>query len=164
MIFQSCADKKTETKNMTENFTWNIQKAGYKFDQYDLKGQTDYQNFIREFEQFPWKEQLKKASENPDKVSPTLSVTDDKENKAFWVSIAGDQNEQGYIIGYIYPKMKKGFFGLGKEKEVRWLEMFLSQDTELIKRLYRLQFDRQYDKLYAELNQLEKFGEMEAKN
>ncbi len=149
---------------MTENFTWNIQKAGYDFDQYDLKGQTDYRNFIREFEQFPWKEQLKMASENPDKVSPTLAVTDDKENKTFWVSIAGDQNEQGYIIGYVYPKMKKGFFGLGKENQVKWLEMFLTQDGELIKRLYQLLFDRQYDKLYAELNQLEKFGEMEAKN
>lgn len=149
---------------MTENFTWNIQKAGYKFDQYDLKGQTDYQTFIREFELFPWKEQLKKANENPNKVSPTLAVKDEKESKTFWVSIAGDHKEQGYIIGYIYPKMKKGFFGLGKEKEVRWLEMFLTQDAELIKKLYRLQFDRQYDKLYKELNRLEKFGEMEAKN
>lgn len=164
IALQSCSDKKTESKNMTENFTWNVQKAGYEFDQYDLKGVTDYQTFIREFEQFPWEKELKKSIENPDKVSPTLSVSDEKENKSFWVSIGESQNKSIYIIGYIYPKKKKGFFGLGKEKEVNWLEMFLTQDSELIKKCYRLQFDREYKKLYAELSRLEKFGEMEAKN
>jgi len=149
---------------MTENFTWNIQKAGYEFDQYDLKGKTDYESFIKEFENFPWIDELKKANQNPEKVSPTLSVLDEKENKTFWVSIAGDENEHGYIIGYIYPKMKKGFFGFGKEKEVKWLEMFLTQESKFIKKCYRLQFEREYKKLYSELSQLEKFGEMEAKN
>ncbi|MDO3695984.1 hypothetical protein QVZ41_14120 [Wenyingzhuangia sp. chi5] len=148
---------------MTENFTWNIQRAGYEFDQYDFKGETDYLNFLNEFEKFPWMNELKKANQNPEKVSPTLSVEDEKEKKTFWVSISGDENQHGYIIGYIYPKMKKSFFGLGKEKEIRWLEMFQTQNIELIKKCYHFQFNREYDKLYIELNQLEKFGEMEAK-
>lgn len=149
---------------MKENFTWSIQKAGYDFDQYDLKGETNYKNFINEFEKFPWENELKKANKYEGKVSPTISVIDEKENKSFWISIAGDENEYGYIIGYIFPKKKKTFFGLGKEKEIRWLEMFLSQDTELIKKLYEYQFNRDYEKLYKELNKLEKFGEMESEN
>lgn len=55
------------------------------------------------------------------------------------------------------------FFGLGKKREVRWLEMYQTQNTELVKKCFRLQFEREYGKLYSELNRLEKFGEMEAK-
>lgn len=149
---------------MTNNFTWNVQKAGYEFDQKDLKGNTDYQNFIREFEQFPWLNELKKANETTGKAEPTLSVIDEKENKIFWASISGNQKEYGFIIGYIYPKKKKTFFGFGKEKEIRWLDMFQTQDTELIKRFFRLQFNREYEKLNSELNKLEKFGETEVDN
>jgi len=83
ITFQSCSGQKTESKNMTKNFTWNIQKAGYEFDQYDLKGKTDYHPFIKELEQYPWKKELIKANKNPGKVSPTLSVIDEKENKSF---------------------------------------------------------------------------------
>ncbi len=145
----------------TNNFTWNVQKAGYDFDQKDLKGNIHYQGFITEFEQFPWLDELKRVKEYPDKVSPTISVVDEKENRIFWVSIAGNQKEYEFIIGYIYPKKKRTFFGFGKEKKIKWLDMFTTKDTELIKSFFRLQFDREYEKLFSELNQLDKFGETE---
>ncbi len=145
----------------TNNFTWNVQKAGYDFDQKDLKGNINYQGFITEFEQFPWLDELKRVKEYPDKVSPTISVVDEKENRIFWVSIAGNQKEYEFIIGYIYPKKKRTFFGFGKEKKIKWLDMFTTKDTELIKSFFRLQFDREYEKLFSELNQLDKFGETE---
>lgn len=145
----------------TNNFTWNVQKAGYDFDQKDLKGNINFQGFITEFEQFPWLDELKRVKEYPDKVSPTISVVDEKENRIFWVSIAGNQKEYEFIIGYIYPKKKRTFFGFGKEKKIKWLDMFTTKDTELIKSFFRLQFDREYEKLFSKLNQLDKFGETE---
>lgn len=145
----------------TDNFTWNVQKAGYDFDQKDLRGNINYKDLITEFEQFPWLDELKRVKEYPDKVSPTISVVDEKEDRIFWASISGNQREYGFIIGFIYPKKKKTFFGFGKEKEIRWLDMFTTQDSKLIKRLFRLQFDREYEKLFSELIKLNKFGETE---
>ncbi len=109
-------------------------------------------------------EQLDYFQKNQDGCSATLSVKDLKTGKDFWVSIAGDRKNYGYLIGYVYPKEKKGFFGLGKPKQIRWLEIYLTKNIELVKYCFRLFFDRNYSQLELEVRRLELYGQMEAQN
>lgn len=37
------------TKIMASSLTYDIQQAGYDFDQYDLKGEASYEKFVQEF-------------------------------------------------------------------------------------------------------------------
>ena len=162
VVLISCSTNKEE--NMTtklDKFTWNVQLAGYNHNQADQKGETDYQSFIKEFETFPWIDQIEKANQYQDKVSPTLSVKDLKTEKDFWISMAGDKINHGYIIGYIYPKVKKGLFGLGKPKQIRWLEIRLTEDTQIVKELIKLFFDRNYNDFELKIRKLEDFGQMQ---
>ncbi len=145
-----------------DKFTWNVQLAGYNHDQADQKGETNYQNFIKEFDSFPWLDQIEKASQYPDKVSPTLSIKDLKTGKDFWISMSGDRTNHGYIIGYIYLIEKKGFLGLGKPKQIRWLEMRLTENTQTVRKLTKLFFDRNYDQFEPKIRDLEDFGQMQA--
>jgi len=149
---------------MTAKFTWNAQLAGYDFTKYDEKGETNFENFINEFDKFPWIEQLENYQKIQKGCSPTLSVKDHKSGTDFWVSMSGDKNEHGYLIGYVYPKTIKGFFGLGKSKEKRWVEIYLTQDIELVRKCFKMFFNRETENLVSTIKKLEKYGEMEAQN
>jgi len=164
IILSSCTNNKTGEMKIEDKFTWNIQKAGYDFDKYDEQGETNYQNFIDEFDKFPWMEQLDYFQKHQDGCSATLSVKDLKTGKDFWISMAGDRDNHGYLIGYIYPKEKKGFFGLGKPKQIRWLEIYLTENTELVKDCFKLFFDRNHSQLETKIRKLEEYGQMEAQN
>ena len=161
----SCSESNSQNSNTTEDkFTWNVQKSGYDFDQYDDKGETDYENFISEFEKFPWMKQLDYFKYNQGGCSPTLSVKDLKTGKDFWVSMIGDRNDHDYLIGYIYPKEVTGLFGIGKPKKIRWLKMYLVDDKELVKYCFKLFFIRNHRKLENKIRLLEEYGQMEAQN
>ncbi len=151
-------------KNEMDKFIWNIQLAGYDFQRYDDKGETDYTNFINEFDKFPWIEQLENRNKMSDGTSPTLSVKDLKNTRDFWVSIAGDKDKYVYLVGYVYPKEVKGFFGLGKVKTTRWCEIYLTENSSNIKDLFKLFFNRQFQDLENEIKRLEKYDELEAQN
>ena len=162
----SCSNKNQE-KSMTNgknNYTWNVQLAGYDYEKYDEKGQTNYENFIAEFEKFPWIEQIESYQKIQKGSSATLSVNDKENKTSFWVSIMGDTKDNTFLVGYVYPKMKKSFFGLGKEKQINWLEIFIAKDNEQVKKCFRFYFSNELDKLQSELKTMEKYGEMEAQN
>jgi hypothetical protein len=76
----------------------------------------------------------------------------------------GDKNDNGYVIGYVYPKTVKGFFGLGKPKEKRWVEIYLTKDNKLVKKCFEMFFSRETDSLVSTIKKLELYGEMEAQN
>jgi hypothetical protein len=161
-IFISC-DSNNKNKMISEdNFTWNVQLAGYNHSQADKKGETNYQDFLETFKTFPWMEQIEKANQNPDKAAPTIAVKDLKTGKDFWISMAGDKIDYGYIIGYIYPKEKKTLFGFGKMKEIRWLEMYNLEDKEKVEELIKLFFNRDYSSFESSIRKLHDFGQMEA--
>ncbi len=145
-----------------DKFTWNIQLAGYNHDQADQKGETNYNDFLNEFDSFPWLDQIEKANQFQDKSEPTLSIKDLKTGKDFWISMSGDKNNHGYIIGYVYPKEKKGLLGFSKPKQIRWLEMRLTEDTQTVKELIKLFFDRDYKEFEPKIRKLEDFGKMQA--
>jgi|SRR5690554_489145 len=163
VILISCSTNNKE--NMItgqEKFTWNIQFAGYNHNQADQKGETNYNDFINEFDSFPWLDQIEKANQFPDKSAPTVSIKDLKTGKDFWISMSGDRNNHGYIIGYIYPKEKKGFLGFGKPKQIKWLEMRLTEDMQTVKELIKNFFDRNYNEFESKIRRLEDFGQMES--
>jgi hypothetical protein len=158
------SDKQNQNSTTMDKFTWNIQLAGYDFKKYDEKGETNYDNFIIEFDKFPWIEQMEKWNTIKDGCSATLSVKDLKGDCDLWVSIAGDKDNYGYLVGYVYPKEVKGFFGLGKAKTKRWCDIYQTQNVNDIKSCFKLFFDRQQNQLENAISKLEKVDSMEAQN
>ena len=142
-------------------FTYDVQYGGDPHDKYDIKGQTDYENFILAFESFPWRDEIERSNANPDGCSPTLSVKNSTDKIGLWVSMAGDRYNNGYLLGYVYLKTKKGLWGLGKKKAINWLEIYLTADKQLIKEFFKIYFNKDYDQLHTEIRKLEKFGETE---
>jgi hypothetical protein len=138
-------------------FTLDIQYGGDPFDKYDLKGQTDYNKFIQAFDAFPWQNEIEKANRNPDGCSPTLSVKYKENIKSLWISMSGDKKDYGYLLGFVHFKSIKG-------KNVKWLEIYLPDDKETVKKLFFLFFNREFDHLEKDLTRLELFKEMESKN
>jgi hypothetical protein len=164
LITFSCSSNNQNSDTMNDKFTWNIQFAGYDFNQYDEKGEINFENFVKEFDKFPWIEQIEYFQKKHTGCSATISVKDLKIKQDFWVSIAGDIKKHAFLIGYVYPKEVKGFFGLGKPKTVRWVEIYITEDQNVVKKSFRLFFDRQNDELISSIRKLEKFGEMKAQN
>lgn len=162
----SCQTEDKQNKNPTtmDKFTWNIQLAGYDFQKYDEKGEITYDKFISEIEKFPWIEQMEKWNTIKDGCSATLSVKDLKTNSDLWISIAGDKNNYGYLVGHVNPKEVKGFFGLGKTKTKRWCYIYQTQNINDIKKCFKQFFDRKQEDLETSLSKFEKFDNMEAQN
>jgi hypothetical protein len=141
-------------------FSYDIQYGGDPHDKYELKGKTDYDNFISVFDNFPWLYEIEKSNANPKGSSPTLSIKNNNDEKDFWISMSGNRNNHGYLVGYIYSKTSKGLFSLGKEKIKKKLEIYLTADKQQVKDFIMLYFDKKYNQLHSELKKLEKFGEM----
>lgn len=163
-IFFSCNKNDTHKMSQEDKFIWNVQMAGYEHSRADQKGETDYQSFQKAFDLFPWNEEIKKANQYPDKASPTITTSDLKSGKDFWISMAENGSESGYIIGYIYPKEKKTFLGFGKIKNIRWLEMFTVEDKNKVDELIKLFFNRNYSSFETSIRKLDDFGQMESQD
>jgi len=165
VFFSSCTtDKKENVMIGQDKFTWNVQLAGYDFSRSDKKGETNYSHFMDEFDNFPWMDQLDEYQRIKQGCSPTMSVKDLQSGKDFWVSMAGDRNNHGYLVGYIYPKVKKGFFGLGKPKNIRWIEIYQTENSRIVKECFGLFFNREFSELEFKIRSLEEFGQMEAQD
>ena len=162
----SCSNnnRPNNMKSETNDFTWNVQLAGYDYNKYDEKGKINYEDFIAEFEKFPWIEQIEEYQKKQQGCSATLSVQDEKNKKSVWVSIMGDKTDNTFLVGYVYPKTKKGLFGLGKEKQINWLEIYIAENSEKVKKCFDYYFQRDFDNLENTLHGMEKYGEMEAQN
>ncbi len=145
---------------MEKNFTLEVQMTHYKHEQVDKKGAIDYAGFVQEFEQFPWQEQLEYANNQGSGCSASLSVINHKENLTLWVSITGEEGAQSFIVGYMYPKEIKRFFGLLSPKLGEWLEMYFVEDKEDVKKLFDLFFEDRIEKLEDEIRKFELLDEL----
>jgi hypothetical protein len=155
-------DSSKKTMNGEPRFTYQVEMAGYEFGQSDKKGQIDLAAFTKNFEDFPWIDQIEKAKKIG-KVSPTLTVDDNEKNQALWVSAMGDSNQHVFLIGHVYPKEMKGLFGLGKPRQRKWIEIYLTEDKEVMKECYQLFFAGDTKGLRERYVKLEKYDEMESK-
>jgi len=155
--FVSCNPKDDKKIiNGKDVFTWDVQLAGYDYSKSDRKGEVNYSNFINEFDNFPWMEQIDKYQEIRSGCSPTMSVTDNLTGKNFWVSMAGDSEENIYLIGYIYLK--------DKTRNIRWLEIYLTEYITTVKHNFKLFFNRNFEELESSIRQLELYEQMESKD
>ncbi|MEM7027262.1 MAG: hypothetical protein AAF410_03425 [Pseudomonadota bacterium] len=142
-----------------ENFIYDIQLAGYQFNQYDDKGNADLKIFMEEFRTFPWSEQVGKANGGSE---PTISVRNLSEKTVYWVSAAPHEEGHVYLLGIVYPKVKKSFFGLGKDKKIRWVEIYVDEDGSAVEDIASAFFDGNFESLMSQLSTLPKFAEMES--
>ena len=140
-------------------FTYDIQHAGYDFDQYDLKGIATYDLFLSEFNNFPWQEEVGQSNGGSE---ATISVKNKSANVDLFVSVVGKPNEFAYLIGIVEPTVKKTLFGFGKEKQIRWLKIYLTEDALEVKEAFQLFFENKYSSLKDKLNNLPLFLEQEA--
>jgi hypothetical protein len=76
----------------------------------------------------------------------------------------GDKKDNTFLVGYVYPKTKKGLFGLGKEKQIKWLEIYVAENSQKVKKCFEYFFQRDFNNLENTLQKMEKYGEMEAQN
>ncbi|PCI09822.1 MAG: hypothetical protein COB73_04615 [Flavobacteriaceae bacterium] len=162
---ETVEDNSEEIKeNIESSFSWKVKMAGYELEKFDKKGKTDYNNFVSEFEKFPWMEQLDYLKKKPEGSSPRIEIKDLKTGKSFWVAMAGDRNDYTYLIGYVYPKEKKGMFGKGKGETIRWLEVYLTEDKKFVISSFILFFEGDYTNLEEKIRKLKEYGQMEAKD
>ena len=83
--------------------------------------------------------------------------------KGFFATEARRHREKYiFLLGFVYLKPKKGLFGLGKEKIVKWVDIYEIEDKDKIKSFYNLYFDKKTDNLKTEFSTLKKFDSMEA--
>ena len=145
---------------MANPFTYDIQQADYDYDQYDRKGAATFQDVVNTFRRFPWRDQVGIASQG---AEPTLSVKNSKTGIDLWVSVVGSPQRYDYIVGIVYPKQVKGFFGLGSAKEVRWVTAYTTQSSATVESLFKLYFQGDMPRLTAQMRSLPLFLDQEAR-
>jgi hypothetical protein len=148
------------TTAMADNFTYNIQMAGYAFDQFDEKGTITYERFVQEFRKFPWTSQVGQAK---GRSEPTISVRNHSNSTDYWVSAARHGVGHVYLVGIVYAKDKPALFGFGKPKTVRWVEIYVAEAPGTVEETFRTFFAGKQEELLRQLRALPKFDEMEAK-
>jgi hypothetical protein len=143
-----------------DKFTYDLHLADHARQAVINMGETDYDNFIKEFTNFPWLDQLEKANKLKN-TSATITVQDSLNKTELWASIAGNRDNHGYIVGYNFPKTIKGNL-FRKERTVKWVIMYATEVREKIVSCYNLFFNRDITGLILELEQLYFYGETEA--
>jgi hypothetical protein len=141
-------------------FTYDLHLADHTGQAVIDKGETDYENFIKEFTDFPWLDQLEIANRLKN-TSATITVQDSLNKTDLWASIAGDRVNHGYIVGYNFPKTIKGNL-FRKERTAKWVIMYATEDKDKIFKCYYLFFKRDTTALILELEELYFYGEAEA--
>jgi len=144
-----------------DKFTYDLHLADHAGLTVTDMGETDYENFIKEFTNFPWLDQLEIANRLKN-TSATITAQDRLNKTDLWASIAGNRDYYGYILGYNFPKIIKGNL-FRKERTAKWVIMYATEDKEKILKCYYLFFIRDASGLILELEQLDFYGETEAK-
>ncbi|MFT3678459.1 MAG: hypothetical protein QM781_21365 [Chitinophagaceae bacterium] len=105
-------------------FTYNIQLAGYGFNQTDEKGVISLDEFISFIANFPWIEQLLQYHKIKEGASATVSAVNTIKNTILWISIAGTEKKPIYLVGYVYMKPVKKIWVPGKTWLKKWVDIF----------------------------------------
>ena len=133
------------TNHPVDVFVWDQLLAHEDPDHVEPVGKCDVDGFLAEMERFPWHEQARQALKFR-KNSPTLSVTDLKTDRSFFISSAVDDHDRlGYFIGYIYPgeqgtraRRYVSIYEVGQMEAIRkMVVLFFRRDEAALKRLLR---------------------------
>ena len=150
------------TINVSANtFTYDIQQAGYAFEKYDQKGKATYSIFVKEFRDYPWKEQVGASKGGSE---PTISVKNKTINIDLFVSVVGKPDDFAYLVGIVKLKKFKPLVSTGKIKIVRWVSVYLTEQPSDVENIFKLFFNNQVIELNSNLEKLPLFIEQEAIN
>ena len=133
LIVCSC----TTSRQRIDSFTYNLQFYNYANDQVDNKGETDLQNILKEFREFPWKEQVENLNLPDVKSNPTIGIKDQLNDYDFGVTAYPDNDGNvGFAVYYSY--LENG----------DWQESFMEgYSPESIEQALKLFFNREHDEL-----------------
>ena len=116
-------------------FVWDQLLAHEDPNQVEPVGKCDVDGLLAEMERFPWHDQADEALKIR-KNSPTLSVTDLKSDRSFFISPAVDDKDRlGYFVGYVYP-------GEEGTRARRYVSMYEVEQMEAIREMVVLFFRR----------------------
>ncbi|KFG97548.1 hypothetical protein GQ56_0108355 [Burkholderia paludis] len=127
--------------------TYSVQKVGYDFNQLDPQGATDYASFTQAFDAFPWPAQHAEWDEAQEGPLPALVLQQADDQRELWVTALGDAHAEGFQLHAVSMRVKKGLFGIGKEKQERYVETIDVEKRADVDALCRLFCERQYDEL-----------------
>ncbi len=138
------------------DFTYDIQRAGYAFDQYDSLGEAKLQIFLDEFRTYPWEIEVRNVRQGTS--APTIAVRNSTTQTDLWVS-AGETDDTlvplAYLVGVIYPTENQN-------SNERWLKIFVLEDPDTVERMFQIFFDNDYHLLLSELGNYYEFVSMVA--
>jgi hypothetical protein len=144
-------------------FKYSIQLAGYPFDKCDEKGEVSLQEFLQVIESFPWVEQMVARNSIAQGCSATVSVLNTVEQTALWLSVAGTAFDYKFLLGVVYFKTKSNFWGLGKQKVVKWLDIYLIDTLATAQNYFRLFFEHDITQLKNNIAKEIRVDSMESK-
>ena len=139
---------------MAADFTYEIQRAGYAFNQSDKMGAIDSTKFAETFRNFPWKDQVGHANGGSE---ATISVNNLSAGTTLFVSVAGEKSDYAYIVGIVYMKNQDPFLGVITRKPVKWVDMFVTGDPGVVEKVFDIYFSSTLEKTRSALAQLEIF-------
>ncbi|WP_423369301.1 hypothetical protein [Burkholderia sp. LMG 32019] len=127
--------------------TYSIQKTGYDYNQLDPQGATDYASFARAFDTFPWAAQHAEWDDTQEGPLPALVLQHADDQRELWVTALSDAHADGFQLNAVSTRMKKGLFGIGKEKPEQHVDTIDVGTRAEVDALCRLFCDRQYEEL-----------------
>lgn len=145
-------------------FILRTQKAGDDFNQFLDRSPVSLDEFLKELDTFPWIEQMEAYLEIGTGASATLSAINTEREVSLWVSIAGDSNKHTFLLGIVYMKNLKGFLGLGKKKEKKWVDIYEVAEMETIKEYFTWFFNQEEEEVMSRIRLERRFASMEAAN
>jgi hypothetical protein len=133
-------------------FHCTIQLAGYDFEQVDDAGIVNQDSFFSILDDFNWPDQVKKYDEIRQGCSPTISATNQDDDRSLWISAYSSPGKINFLIGYVYYKNVKKLFGLGKTETKKWVDIYLISDDPTAKDFFQLFFTKNYPELEKTLS------------
>lgn len=132
----------TPANRPVDVFVWDRLRAHEDPACVEPVGTCDSDGFLAEVERFPWREQAREAVKLR-KNSPTLSVTDLKTDRSFFISSAVDDDRLGYFVGYICPgeqgmraRRRVSMYEVERMEAIReMVVLFFRRDEAALKRL-----------------------------
>ena len=127
----------TTSYNGVDKFTYNLQYYNFENDEVLEKGQTDLDNLIKEFRNFPWKAQVSKLYAPDAKSNPTIGIKDNLNNYDFGITAYPDDSlNVVFVIYYSYisdhqweESFREGYEISSVEKAI---ELFFNRDHEAL--------------------------------
>jgi len=131
MILSCKGQTETDKRFSSEGeFAYNIQLAHFDTGQIESKGECSKEDFINEFENFKWKEQLIKANINR-KVSPTIAVIHNESKHEMGISVIGyNADDYGFLIFYGKEGNMSSIEVSNEKSVIPYVEKFFSLDFD----------------------------------